>query len=102
MYFKDTVLCGLLAAATLVAADAASDVTQLKKDTFEDFIKSNDLVLAECKPSCLAISASERADKLLLSLRTMVRSLQGPRPRIRGGRNVAEGEEHQVGQGRLH
>ncbi|KAH9909024.1 protein disulfide isomerase [Xylariomycetidae sp. FL2044] len=39
---------GLLAAAAVAsAADAASDVTQLKKDTFEDFIKGNDLVLAE-------------------------------------------------------
>ncbi len=35
---------GLLAAAAVVAA---SDVTQLKKDTFDDFVKSNDLVLAE-------------------------------------------------------
>ncbi|KAI0018332.1 protein disulfide isomerase [Xylariomycetidae sp. FL0641] len=39
---------GLLAAAGAVsAADAASDVTQLNKDTFDDFVKSNDLVLAE-------------------------------------------------------
>lgn len=37
---------GLLAAA---AVATASDVIQLKKDTFDDFIKSNDLVLAECK-----------------------------------------------------
>ncbi len=35
---------GLLAAATVASA---SDVTQLKKDTFDDFVKSNDLVLAE-------------------------------------------------------
>lgn len=35
---------GLLAAATAVSA---SDVVQLKTDTFDDFIKSNDLVLAE-------------------------------------------------------
>ncbi|KAL2170058.1 hypothetical protein VTG60DRAFT_5330 [Thermothelomyces hinnuleus] len=35
---------GLLAAA---AVATASDVVQLKKDTFDDFIKSNDLVLAE-------------------------------------------------------
>ncbi|KAL2122900.1 hypothetical protein VTJ04DRAFT_3355 [Mycothermus thermophilus] len=35
---------GLLAAA---AVATASDVIQLKKDTFDDFIKSNDLVLAE-------------------------------------------------------
>jgi protein disulfide-isomerase A1 len=28
---------------------AASDVHDLKKDTFEPFIKEHDLVLAECK-----------------------------------------------------
>ena len=39
---------GLLAAA---AVATASDVVQLKKDTFDDFVKSNDLVLAECKPA---------------------------------------------------
>ncbi|KAI3329005.1 protein disulfide-isomerase [Xylariaceae sp. AK1471] len=39
---------GLLAAATVVsAADAASDVVQLKKDDFDTFIKDNSLVLAE-------------------------------------------------------
>ncbi|OTA98066.1 hypothetical protein M426DRAFT_326282 [Hypoxylon sp. CI-4A] len=38
---------GLLAAAGVSAGDAASDVTQLNKDTFSDFIKGNDLVLAE-------------------------------------------------------
>lgn len=37
---------GLLAAA---AVATASDVAQLKKDTFDDFVKANDLVLAECK-----------------------------------------------------
>lgn len=37
---------GLLAAA---AVASASDVAQLKKDTFEEFVKSNDIVLAECK-----------------------------------------------------
>ncbi|TPX15396.1 uncharacterized protein E0L32_004376 [Thyridium curvatum] len=37
---------GLLAAAT-VAAAADSDVTQLTKATFDDFVKTNDLVLAE-------------------------------------------------------
>ncbi|KAL0939111.1 protein disulfide isomerase [Colletotrichum truncatum] len=42
--FCKRVAMGLLAAA---AAVSASDVTQLKKDTFKDFIKSNDLVLAE-------------------------------------------------------
>ncbi|KAI1846742.1 hypothetical protein JX265_008954 [Neoarthrinium moseri] len=42
MYRK--VAFSLLAAA---AAVSASDVTQLKKDTFDDFVASNDLVLAE-------------------------------------------------------
>lgn len=37
---------GLLAAASVVSA---SDVHQLKKDTFDDFIKANDIVLAECE-----------------------------------------------------
>ncbi|KAI0482933.1 protein disulfide-isomerase [Xylariaceae sp. FL0804] len=39
---------GLLASAAVAStADAASDVTQLKGDTFEDFVDSNGLVLAE-------------------------------------------------------
>lgn len=29
--------------------DAASDVHQLTQDTFGEFVKANDLVLAECK-----------------------------------------------------
>jgi len=33
-------------------AAAASDVHDLKKDTFKDFIKDNDLVLAECMLPC--------------------------------------------------
>lgn len=44
--FCKRVAFGLLAAA---AAVSASDVTQLKKDDFNDFIKTNDLVLAECE-----------------------------------------------------
>jgi protein disulfide-isomerase A1 len=35
----------------LAALAAASDVHDLKKDTFKDFIKDNDLVLAECMSS---------------------------------------------------
>ena len=46
---------GLLAAA---AVASASDVTQLKKDTFDDFIKTNDLVLAECRLHLALISNS--------------------------------------------
>jgi protein disulfide-isomerase A1 len=38
--------CGLLAALAAVAA-ASSDVVDLQKDTFDDFIKGNSLVLAE-------------------------------------------------------
>lgn len=37
---------GLLGAAALAAA---SDVHDLKKDTFKPFVEENDLVLAECK-----------------------------------------------------
>jgi len=37
---------GLLAAA---AVATASDVVQLKKDTFDEFVKANDIVLAECE-----------------------------------------------------
>lgn len=42
--FKNAVF-SLLAAA---AVASASDVAQLKKDDFDEFIKSNDIVLAEC------------------------------------------------------
>jgi protein disulfide-isomerase A1 len=38
----------ILGAALLAAAVAASDVHELKKDTFKEFITDNDLVLAEC------------------------------------------------------
>lgn len=33
----------------LLALASASDVHELKKDTFKDFIQDHDLVLAECK-----------------------------------------------------
>ncbi|KAI1438030.1 protein disulfide-isomerase [Xylaria sp. CBS 124048] len=43
-----SIALGLLAAAAVAsAADAASDVVQLKKDNFDAFVKENDLVLAE-------------------------------------------------------
>jgi protein disulfide-isomerase A1 len=46
-----TVALGLLGAAVA----SASDVASLTKDTFPDFVKANDLVLAECKsPSAAA------------------------------------------------
>lgn len=45
---------GLLAAlAGLVSAEGESDVEQLTQATFGDFIKTNDLVLAECKSRSL-------------------------------------------------
>ncbi|EMR61702.1 hypothetical protein MGN70_009838 [Eutypa lata] len=48
MYTARRIALGLLAAAAVSsAADAASDVAQLNKETFEDFVKTNDLVLAE-------------------------------------------------------
>jgi len=37
---------GLLAAA---AVATASDVSQLKTDNFDEFVKTNDIVLAECE-----------------------------------------------------
>lgn len=45
MQHKLSTLAALLAAAGLAIAD--SDVTQLKKDNFDEFVKANDLVLAE-------------------------------------------------------
>lgn len=45
--FRNAVF-SLLAAA---AVAAASDVTQLKKEDFDEYIKSNDIVLAECMAS---------------------------------------------------
>lgn len=41
---------GLMAALSgLVSAEGESDVTQLTGATFADFVKANDLVLAECE-----------------------------------------------------
>lgn len=61
---------GLLAAAAAVAAADDSDVTQLKKDTFDDFVKTNDLVLAECEcffaPSCMPLNPANHALQSLL------------------------------------
>ena len=43
--------CSTICAAFFAAVVAASsDVTQLKTDTFKEFVQENDLVLAECKP----------------------------------------------------
>lgn len=94
-------------AAGLVAAFAAyvqadSDVTQLTKDTFADFVKANDLVLAECKCLFLEYPAvlGSIADMVLpCSLRSLVRPLQGPCPRVRRGCYLPQGEGHQARQG---
>ena len=39
--------------AALAALATASDVHDLTKDTFDSFVKENDLVLAECKSSAI-------------------------------------------------
>lgn len=45
--------------AMAAVATAESDVTQLTGETFNDFIKANDLVLAECmSPSTRLCSAA--------------------------------------------
>lgn len=45
----------------LLAVAAASDVHELKKDTFKDFVKDHDLVLAECRwPAQLAVDVRFR------------------------------------------
>jgi hypothetical protein len=65
-----TLALGLIGAAVA----SASDVSSLTKDTFPDFIKENDLVLAECKPLATcplgAFSISTRANISLYSLRS--------------------------------
>jgi protein disulfide-isomerase A1 len=42
----------LAALAGFASAEGESDVHQLTQDTFGDFVKANDLVLAECKSPC--------------------------------------------------
>ena len=39
--------------AALAALATASDVHDLTKDTFDSFVKENDLVLAECKSTAI-------------------------------------------------
>ena len=39
--------------AALAALATASDVHELTKDTFDSFVKENDLVLAECKSTAI-------------------------------------------------
>jgi hypothetical protein len=55
---------------------AASDVEVLTKDSFPDFVKDNDLVLAECKlPLCPGASSPFILKLILNSLRSMFISM---------------------------
>ena len=64
----------------LGALAAASDVHDLKKDTFEPFVKDHDLVLAECESMIRLVHLyMSKSLTVVYSLRTMVRSLQGAR-----------------------
>ncbi len=64
-----TLALGLVTAAVA----SASDVVSLTKDSFPDFIKENDLVLAECK--CLLALASSRLVQLLTCMVFSLRSM---------------------------
>jgi protein disulfide-isomerase A1 len=59
--YQKRIAYGLMAAFAAVgsAADAASDVEQLTKDTFDEFVKANDLVLAECTCSSASIQPTQ-------------------------------------------
>lgn len=62
---------GLMAAfSAFASAEDASDVETLTKDTFKDFIKGNELVLAECKfyiPVTTICCITQPASKHLLA-----------------------------------
>lgn len=90
---------GLLGAAALAAA---SDVVDLKQDTFKGFVEENDLVLAECKHRFLLRDTVSTCLTTANSLRPLVRTLQGTCSRVRGGCYNPQGEEHCSGQDRLH
>lgn len=84
--------CSTICAAFFAAVVAASsDVVQLKTESFKEFVQENDLVLAECKsrmpqpPSRPEEGRTEHVANTPPSLRTMVRPLQGPGPRVRDG-----------------
>jgi hypothetical protein len=70
MYKK--VALSVLAAA---AAVSASDVTQLKGETFDDFIATNDLVLAECKFPSSEVASIILSELWLISVRNSLRPL---------------------------
>jgi hypothetical protein len=77
------IACSFMAALAAYASAADSDVHQLTKDTFEEFVKSNDLVLAECKtPIEASLPLHPSLTASFHSLCSLVRSLQGPRPRV--------------------
>lgn len=66
MYHK-RIACGFMAALAAYASAADSDVHQLTEATFDEFVKSNNLVLAECKsrltpppppPSCSLLTCT--------------------------------------------
>lgn len=65
--FKKVTFSLLAAALAVRAAEGASDVTQLTKDTFDDFVKSHDLVLAECK-FCLSDRGLPRLTASMLTV----------------------------------
>jgi hypothetical protein len=69
-----TVALGLLG----VVVASASDVTSLTKDTFPDFVKANDLVLAECKSP----SATAELNQYLTANIFLLRSLRSMSPLI--------------------
>lgn len=57
------ITCGLMAAlAAFASAADASDVEQLTKASFDDFIKGNGLVLAECKSILIVYSTVDSVD----------------------------------------
>ena len=59
-----------IAGALFAAIAAASDVHDLKKDTFEAFIQENDLVLAECKFTFNRLPGSSLLQKYITNVST--------------------------------
>jgi hypothetical protein len=69
-----TLALGLLGAAVA----SASDVESLTKDTFPDFVKDNDLVLAECKSPQLRRNLVLDRKLIFYSLRSTFILIQPP------------------------
>lgn len=63
MYHK-RVACGLMAAMAAFASAADSDVHQLTQDNFDEFVKTNNLVLAECELPFPILCISRRHPRL--------------------------------------